>query len=495
MAVVKLKYIELRKSTADTPLSVYDGSVLAALLHTGSNLKNLDTATILSIFFEQALLCDYLLEATPNNEVLQEYRAAITKTYATYRNSILQSFSEKEAFQTTYMLSLEQVGLITDYIKNKTYSNAQSMVDLLKVLGERGYAYTSYMPNFFVPYFEQDLHVGAADTEDITTNPVLLRPKLVISKNNREEEVVQLFPVSFTYRTNRSKNTNPFNGQNKVYRYLSDMCFTGKPWQMVVDLVQSFSLEPKGTTESYRTLPGLLQNYLRGEYIPGTLDFTKQKQTLITLFNHILKHNTLSTNDTKIEELSRLMATIFADDRLGYLEMPEPTLAATAQWNAYADLACFTRYGMEAQGDTDTGESSDTSDDADQNEQSEPQGDDDSTSDASTDTDDTSDDDPDDFGDNFEDDSGNDETTDTDTTPEAEPEDVNPLITIIDSESFDEYLLRGLLERTMLRIFANPPSTMSVDQLNLVKYWYIQWFPLVSVETTKLVLGDLLTME
>ena len=76
----------------------------------------------------------------------------------------------------------------------------------------------------------------------------------------------------------------------------------------------------------------------------------------------------------------------------------------------------------------------------------------------------------------------------------AKPEDVNPIIEIIEDESFDEYLDRGILEVRIKRMLTNPSTSLSNSDVDFLKYWYLVWFPCVSVATTREILGKILVL-
>jgi len=501
-----IKYLTVKQSKLDKAISNYDGSLKEAVVYNLGNPKDLSVLERYTILFEQSLLTKYLLEATPNDKKLVSYYSNISVETKRFFKEYFNTDIKKEDFSKTYQFNKSYIDIIYSYIVENKYNTIQ-LINVLEHLSNRtDLVYTNFIRNFYIPYFKQSLNtVYQEDDDKYTTyhNAILLIPSYKKSINDDKKIVITFNPTTFVNHTNRLISVNPFK-DNKLYSYISNLNFNNKPWQSVIDILQSFNLQDKYSIESFSNLSGLLSKYLLGVYIPGNISTKKQKMDLINLFKYLFKHNQFSTTDIKIDEFSRMMSVLFADDRFNYLTLANPTVAAKETWLKYHELSEFTKYGMEAQDDSTSSE--DTSD---EQQQSEDDTDDTSTDDTQSDTDDTTDesddegdvqDDDDMFGDDFadegsDDDSSGDGTSSDDKTDtsEAEPEDVNPLIEIIDNESFDEYLERGLIERQLKRIFDNPPPNLSTDQLNLMIYWYNQWFPLVSIDTTKMILKDILS--
>ena len=498
-----IKYLTVKTSKLNKSISNYDGSLIEAIVYGYGNPKNLNTLERLSIFFEQSLLCKYLLEATPNDKKLISYNSNISLNFKRFFKEYFNTDNKKYDFSVKYQCKEKYISIIYSYIVENKY-NTLELIDTLKHLSHRkDLNYTTYIENFYVPYFSQSLHTRIYNSDDqynTYSNAILLVPSYKQSLNDPKKIVVTFNPTTFTNHTKRSINISPFK-DNKLYSYISNLNFTNKPWQSIVDIIQSFNLDNnKSSIESFNNLPGILQKYFYRVYIPGNISLQRYKKMFIDLLTYIFKHNQLNTTDIKIEELSRMMSVLFADDRFNYLTLSNPTVAAKESWLKYLELREFTKYGMEAQQDDASSDESESQSDDDTTDDTTsdtdtPADDDTSADDTDTDDDDTLGDD-DDFAmdDGTDDDASSDGTSsdETDTT-EAEPEDVNPLIEIIDNESFDEFLERGLIERHLKRIFDNPPPVLSTDQLNLLVYWYNQWFPLVSIETTKLILKDILS--
>lgn len=497
---MEVSYIRIKPSRFVKDYTVRDVSIVSALVYMPkANPVNMSNLEKLAIYLEQYILADYLYYASHNKDILK-YRDKVKKSFIIKKNEILNTPSNITKFIEENYITKANLDTLTKFFDDPDSVSVVSMLNLTEALDKCKFDRCSFLKNFYTPYLSQKL------TNQSFNNPVILTPMYSrkVNKDTNNRTPIILLPTSYTKNTYRKVNVNKEINNNKFYTYFANMDFNNQSWQSIVDVLQKFNLS--STVESLSNVSGLLNHYMLGHYIPGMVDKSDAKEIFLSLFNYIDKHNTLSTNDAHPEELARLMSSVFADDRCYYLLDENPEIKAVERWNTYRDLACFTKFGLEAKEDgADDSESGDTDSD-----ESGASGDDDSTTDTdTTDSDDSEGDnleddgggddsgDADDFGDfGSDEDSGSSESNDSgDESEEADPEDVNPLIQIIENESFDEYLERGAIEKKLLTIFNNPPSELSVDQLNTMKFWYTQWFPLVSVETTKRILGDLLNID
>ena len=497
----QISYIRIKPSRFARDYTVRDASIVSALVYMpNANPVNMSSLEKLAIYLEQYILADYLLLATPENKDLQKYKDKVRQSFNIKKNEILKSSSERSKLILDNYFSEHNLNTLLSFFEDPSSVSSTRMVNLLQALDKCKFDRCSFLNNFYEPYFSQNLYGGSF------INPVLLTPKFSLKKtkdsNNRVPII--LLPTSYTKNTYRKININKDINNNKFYTYFLNMDFNNAPWQSIVDTLQKFNLS--SSIESFSNISGLLNHYLLGHYIPGMVDRKKAKSIFLSIFNYIDKYNNLSTTDSHPEEIARLMATLFADDRCCYLLMKDPKLANVEAWNRCAELACFTKFGLEAAGDNEGGDDTgsedtddtgtDTADDSGDATDNDTTSEDEYNDDVDDDTGEGGDDD--DFGGLDDDDSSGDSEDsggDEGSENEAEPEDVNPLIQIIENESFDEYLERGAIEKKLLVIFRNPPSKLSANQLNTMKFWYTQWFPLVSVETTKRILGSLLDIE
>jgi hypothetical protein len=301
------------------------------------------------------------------------------------------------------------------------------------------------------------------------------------------------------------KTPTPFDATTK---YVCSMNYNGRSWKEVIDVLQSLSItSPKhGAVES---LSGALKRHLYGWGLTEVEKHQPFATNLLQVFKFLTdRYPDLLINEAlEVHDLIGVFRTL-GEPRLQYLASTSPTVGAVENWNKQFDLQFLDKYripyGMEA--DDDTASSDDSEDkekddatpaDDTANSEENSENEDDSTGD------DTGDDpfsDGDDFGDDSssedgEGDGSSSSETDTSSDSEVKPEDLNPLIELIDNESFDDYLERGSLQNRLKALINNPPSTIRMEDIDFLKYWMTQWFSLVSVATTREILGDLLELE
>lgn len=502
-----ISYIKIKKSYIDKDYSVRDGSIISGLIYQPHlNLVRMSNLEKLAIYLEQYILSDYLLQATPNNKDLQKYKSKVLQSFIFKKNEILKDSKSRDQLLKDEYFSEINLNTLLKYMNGEQVSPLL-VVKLCQDLEKCKFDRCSFLDNFYTPYLSQGIYAkNIKDEYPYYNNPVILTPKQSFKKpilDDFNRSPIILHTTSYTRNTYRPISIDKDINNNKFYSYYINMDFNNKSWQSIVDTLQKFNLS--SSTESLSNLSGLLNNYIFNKYIPGMIDRSKSRRIFLSIFNYIDKYNKLSITNSNPRELARLMSVVFTDDRCYYLLNENPERIAIELWNTYNDLACFTKYAVEA-AETDA-------DDASETESTDDSGDgaDSSDSDA-TDTDTTDDettedvddseggdeggDDDFDFGDGGEGgDDSSDSSSDGGDEEEADPEDVNPLIQIIENESFDEYLERGIIEKKLLAIFKNPPIKLTANQINTMKFWYIQWFPLVSVETTKKILGELLEVE
>lgn len=487
-----ISYIHIKKSFADPDYTVRDASIISSLVYKPElNKVDLQPLEVFSIYLEQAILSDYLLKSDPLSKDLSNFNKQVHKSFDIKKKQFIKNNKDKENIYKESNLLPSQFEAILNYMSQPNKTNNFELVSACESLEKQFFDKCSFLSNFYTPYLYQNEYPHTTnDTYPTFNNPVLLTPKFTRfkTKDNANNSPIILTPTSFFSNTYRP---NPLN---KFYSFIANMNYNNLSWQNVVDVLQKFSLS--NSVESLCNIPNLLHHYLRGHYIPGAIDKKEAKAKFLYLLFYINKYNKLSISNGNPQELSRLMSTVFADDRFYYLLNEDPTISEKENFLSNNDIAWTISYAMEAA-------TSESGTEQPQDEEADDQGDEgtDEGTEEDTGEEDTGDEGGEEGGDDdfsFGDDESGDEGDDTGgaegSDEEADPEDVNPLIQIIENESFDEYLERGEIEKKLLAIFKNPPTKLSANQLNTMKFWYAQWFPLVSIETTKMILGDLLDL-
>ena len=500
---MNIKYINVRRTGAPK-MSRYDATTITAVVHRtpGFNTLGLSAKDQLSIYFEQATLADYLLGANPNNKLLQAYRDACTLGIKTLcpNGQLEAGVLEKE------QLSAPDVKLVYDYV-TKGLNIGGKLLDKIanEFSGDSDSKYTFVPKEFLIPYLgHRGGFISAEGEREANTfnNPVVLS---AIVKPDADGENLSIDMYCRQYVSMSVDKKIPAAG---TLGYICSMNHNGRSWRELIDTIQSTSVSA-GTRTGTEALSNVLNSYFHGASLSDYTDTKQLKRDLRFALETVMTRDTLvvERNPTEIKELRSLFAYL-GDERLNYLLNLDPQVKQTKLWQNEHDLQFLTPlslagYVMAADdsassGDDSASEQTDNTDDT--------TGDD---PDADTGDEGTSEEDPFSDGDDFADveepasddsseENGSSASTDTPSDSgdsNVKAEDVNPIIELITDESFDEYLDRSVLQTRIQRLIANPPASLATKDLRFLTYWYLQWFPCVSVATTKEILKDILKVK
>lgn len=500
---MKIRYLSVRPSKMTPKLSNFAAShITAAVYRKNQKLLKFGVRDILSIFFEQALLTDYLLAADPNNRALLDYQSTLRSNLQKYQDEDFDVSGTTDEAQVT---SADQE-LIAKYVYTGKLPgmNITALVD--SFMGAKNSKYCTVPRNFSIPYLqvkENSFNILNPDGKFLV--PIVLSPVLRRDKTSKTDVAVTFFARSYS----SMQSVDSYHTTNPTHKYICSMNYNGHTWHELVDTLQSLFVDDLKQRGS-ESLCGVLKNYFHRNSLGMSVN-TKMYSTEMLNMLRALTAKYPSLIEKEPVQLSQFgdLFSYLNDNRLNYLTNTNPTMGQVEKWEDQGDLRFLSSlslvgYGMEA---ADSSESSSDDDDetkaADDTTTTESEGDnpDDTSSD---DTEDDGGADPfatDDFSsdpDGSDDSEGDGSSSSTDTTSDdttVDPEDVNPLIELIDDESFDEYLERGTLQNRINRLINNPPSTIQLEDVEFLKFWVTQWFSLVSVATTKEILGDILGLS
>lgn len=508
-----IRYLVVRPSGFVPRMSQNKATHITALINRTPNWQQLKftAADILGITLEQSVLSDYLLQMNPSNLSLQKYRENCRVALERHLDSSplfkQENLTKEQVHQTT-------VDSIAGYVFRNQHIGASGLESIMRRFLGGENQFTSVPKNFLYPYLEFQ---NGKMPEDYSYNPVVLSPVCRVNKESKDTEIT-FYCRPYTSIDGTDPRLSKGRMSNQAMAYLCAMNHNGRSWKDLIDTIQSLYIS-EGTEVGTESIAGMLKYYLRLDALPVLISGKEVKRRqLLDALRIIMERDNLVFNKEEgdITELATLFSYL-GDNRLKYLEDKDPLVAAKERWDAQPDLAFLDKlaashgYAMAADDDSasDGGDGS-SGDDGGEGEGDQP----DSTEDISDGTDggdgdDNGDDlfgDGDDFADPDEDDSGGESGSGSDSSSTntsagdsssgetADPEDVNPIIEIIEDETFDEYLDRGILEVRIKRMLTNPATSLSNADVEFLKYWYLVWFPCVSVATTREILGKILAL-
>lgn len=503
---MKIKYIVAHVS-AMTPKMSYNKAthITAAVYRNKQQSLLLSARDILAIFFEQTLMTDYLLEVNPTNQPLIDYRTTLQSNFKKY----FTSDELRDDVLVQQQISIPDVKILREFISEHQTLPGSSISELVSSFtGTKQSEFASVPLDFSVPYLSlKSNSLRTLLKGDEYPNPLVLSPVCRKDKNDTGSMTITMYARPYTSMKNIDRDLFE---KNTTLQYISAMNYTGKSWKELIDTVQSLYVKTGNPIAAFESLSGVLNQYLHGKSLPAIVASKKYSRQLLNVLRYVMENNVsvLQKDENDLSQLSAIFGYL-KDDRLSYLTMTNPIVAAKEKWDQQLDLKFLTDYSLvgyvmaadnsESNPEEPPTDTDDTTVDGD---------DPDTTEGSDGDTDDTDDDlldEGSDFADDTDPESGDDDSgsgdgssasTDTSSASDStvEPEDVNPLIELIEDETFDEYLDRGTLQYRIKALINNPPETISQQDVAFLKYWFIQWFPCVSVATTREILGDLLEL-
>lgn len=511
---MKIKYIVARASSLIPKMSYRNSThITSAIYRQNHQQTSLTIKDIISIFFEQTTLTDYLLDMNPTNQLLLNYRSIL-------RHNFDQYFKQNEINDDLLLqqqLSSIDIQLLKSFIISKQNLPGSSLNALVNTFtGTNQCQYASVPKDFTIPYLSlKSDSLFALNKGKEYLNPLVLSP--VCRKDKQDPADITITMYVRPYTSMRCVKSHPF-GKNTTLAYICAMNHTGRNWKELIDTVQSLHVKTTSPTGAFESLSGVLHHYFHGKSLPAILNSKPYSQQLIQVLRYVIENNiaVLNKDPNDISQLCEVFKYL-KDNRLTYLPMVNPIVAAKEQWDRQFDLKFLSEYsligyGMEADKPDDSGEDpSDNETSADPDEPTDSDGEDNPKD--GEDGEDPFDDGDLTAGDENDEGDGDGSDTSADTSSSSssdsssssssdtssdssgvDPEDVNPLIELIDDETFDEYLDRGTLQHRIKVLINNPPSSISNQDVEFLKYWFIQWFSCVSVATTREILGDLLEL-
>lgn len=504
-----LNCIMIRSGTGNTLSINKQGIVKSLLKNRGIDSLKLNLQDVLTIYFEQSYLANYLKDSHPDNRDVLNFISQLSTNIIKIKNELTNEDSEV-IDHAKLNIRKDTITKVFDYVV--TGSASRFTLDTLadEVVGKSKY---SILPKDFVLGYNRILQPILKDEIDIPKYGIMLYPSLRNDINEDHEQYVlcsaESMKLNDTYKVKQTVFTS------NTLNYLATFDYSTTYFKTVLDMLQRVSLDNCHSLEalSFTTPFGVLKHWFFNDPANGHAQ-KDNKDILIYFVEYLTKNNHLTLDHSDVEHIVDILQYM-SDYRGKFLTNPEPTLEDAKLFNTYKDLNFLLAYGSEAADDTaskdedapaeDEG-TDDTSDDT-----GEDTPDDEGSDDTDTDSEDTGDDTGDDEGDDgmdglddFGDDdggessdttsesgSGDSDSSDSDTDA-AKPEDINPLIQIIDSETFDEHLERKVLSNTLASVLANPPKSLSKDTIDFLQYWLTEWYELCSIDTTKTLLKDVL---
>lgn len=489
-------------------------STIAALIHQTATLHTLDLSIreMLGIFLEQAILTQYMLDMNPTNTKL-----------AAYQEKIRYAFNEEGRRGTFNLKKLEAerinpsiLRLIQDYVSGKTDYLTGSDLTSIEKITLIGNQYATIPHNFISPYL--NFRANAILDEEMRTTPMTLSVRYKRDIDYPDDLILSFYIRPFTSMQKTETLYFKSTLHNKTLSYIASMNFSGYDWKSMVDTVQSCHFHA-GTIIGTESLANALNRYLHDRPLPTTVNVTLLRQQFNALFSTLIQRHELVVDEDALPSLEDLYSFL-KDDRLAIYLVDELTVGLEEHYTSYHNEEPFKslellgflpgRKKIESYAMADDSGGNDSSKDDSGNDASEDAEENEEMGDDLFGDDGGFGDDEDDEGGDGEEGEGEDESgsqTSTDTSASSssstdtsassdttKAEDVNPIIEIIDDESFDEYLDRSILSIRLKRLIANPPTSLSSIDLRFLKHWYLQWFPCVSVATTREILGDLLSV-
>lgn len=507
---MKIKYI-IAHASAVTPKMSYNKAthITRVVYRNNQQQLKLSARDIISIFFEQTLLTDYLFNANPSNTVLFDYQNTLQDNFEKY----FASGELKDEVLAQQQISAPDVKILQKFIIEGQTLPGSSISELVhSFTGPNQSEFASVPKDFAIPYLSlQSNSLRALFKGAEYANPLVLSP--VCRKDKNDKTAITITMYARPYISMRNIDQNLFD-RNVTMQYICSMNRNGGSWQELIDTVQSLYVKTGNPTSAFESLSGVLNHYFHRKALPAVLSSKQYSRQLLNILKYAMENNTsiLQKEENDLGQLAAIFGYL-RDDRLNYLTMTNPVMAAKEKWEQQTELKFLAGYSLVgyvmAADDPDTSSEKppaddDTDDTTVDDDQPENEEDGEDPEDPFDDGDDFADDADDEQADDDSGD-GNGSSTSTDTSSSSDsssdssdsgvdPEDVNPLIELIDDETFDEYLDRGTLQYRIKALINNPPATISMQDVEFLKYWFIQWFPCVSVATTREILGDLLEL-
>ncbi len=520
-----IRYMLVHADPYTKGLTRSQATTIAALIHRTPSLAELKLSVkdTLGIYLQQAILTLYMLDMNPTNEKLLNYQKKIIHSFLKEENEDRYNSKNLEAER----ISPNIFKVVRSFIIQDTDFLTGSDLTTIQTTLLQNNQYVTLPSNFTFPYLNFRAHAVMSDEDRL--NPLTLSVIYKKDQDYPDDLILSFYTRSFSSMQAPSSRASIkfFNGTspNKTMDYIASMNYAGKTWREVIDIVQSCHFHC-GTTIATESLANVLNYYIRGKEYKHNVNLTAQRRDLNNLFAAIIARGDEILDSTSIRTIADLYSFL-QDDRVKYLLIKDPKVKDENKFLTFKDEEPFkslatlgitlgTLSGQEAYAMADdssnsTADSNPTANDSsnDDGEDSEEEGDNLFGDDGGFDV---GEEDKEGEGEGDEEDNENGSQSSTDTTSsssssdesssttdssatstDTKAEDVNPIIEIIDDESFDEYLDRSILSIRLKRLISNPPTSLSSIDLRFLKHWYLQWFPCVSIATTREILGDLLT--
>lgn len=511
-------------------------------------IRDLNSRDVLTILFEQSLACNYLKAVNSQSRYLTNYHNDCKKLAAKIKS--LPIYSENS-------LGLESISIyvadaMVNYALNEINTPPPKMVDDILNLMRKSKYHT--LPDGFIKTY---LGLNTLTSESIeSSNPILLFPTYRRNRDNHQVEIT--FSCEMYTSISPEQIGNKLNG-NRTLKYVAALNYNGKSWMKPIANLMSLKMRVgmlggmeslPGQLYKYASHGG---NPRLNRFTDSKVIETNHAD-LMTFLKVVFENNNLTCEHTKAEqdEITNLLL-YFNDERLArrkygtgiigkesfdiltntqldYLLtllfpstipegksfiIPEPTSPQKPYAMAVDSGDDSSSSDDDSSSDDAASDSGDNSDEENDNNDNENGGEDfdkmgddlfgngddfaddgDNDSDSDSDGDDSSDGGDSDSSESDNDsDSGDDSDDGSDDNNKSDADDTNPLVILIDDETFDEYLDRSILQARIGKLLANPPSTISSSDIDFLRYWYLVWFPCVSVSTTREMIGDILGVK
>lgn len=447
---------------------------------------------------EQLLAINYLLQASENDNILRAYKQKVT-TAIQQEVKNARTVTNIAPLTKNYLTALNTVA-------HGELIQMPHLHHLFNDFNTFPAKYRTLELGFLEPLFFSISKYKPAGVKDVYHNAILYTPYTVSKKNCKEILLVpELFP---TYRMDRL-DTSHIDTGNPFMNHLARFSWKGKHINQFTAVLMSFKCHNFG---KYRnTVPAVVFNAVRNE-VPLSMD-KKQAGALKTYLSMVKLLSEQYAIDTSNKTVGRILQAFPKYHKVSAYFNSDPskrTVGTESLFRMFPELSFLesTNYKVALEAAEDEEDASDDEKKPTDKEETPSKDDDDieDQGDPDTGSDDSGEDD--DLG-GFDDDTSTEDPSDTstyggsssgadttnvavhDTPPEEEDPSPDALeLTIVDQETYDEYIERQALISDIRAVIANPPSGIHSTEVELLKMWLSGWIHMVSVDSTK----DLLSL-
>lgn len=441
------------------------------------------------VLAEQLVAVNYLLHASENDSLINGHRRSI----------ISAIHKEVKAAQHLNLppLTKSYLRLLNTHTE-ESLPNLTALYQLFSDFTTFPKSMRSLDMGFLEPLF---FAMGKKRPDGVTDtyhNAIIYTPYTCSQKNGN---TILLVPEVFTSFNMGRFDTSHVDSGNPFFNYLARFSWNGKHINQFTSIIMSFKCHNFGKFRN--TTPVVIYNALRDD-LPTSMDKNQSKalRTYLSMTKLLSEHYAIDTSNKTVGRI--LQAFPKYRKVLSYFHSNQTTLGQEELFHSFPELAFLAKTGYKVALEAAEDETPDESEDDDEKpEEGTPKDDNDieDPDDPDTGSDDSEDDDLDGFGDDTSSEPSTDDGSSSSgdsakvTVKDTPPEDEDPSpdsleLTVVDQETYDEYIERQALISDIRSVIANPPAGMHTTEVELLKLWLSGWIHLVSVDSTK----DLLSL-